>query len=151
MARKRKELFEEMEFSDAKYAKLVMDECNGKLTRNTVGIVCSLFVPIIDILAVNYLTDYFVYVMIALALIVYIIGGGLGAALKSLFAITSIAWCIIPFFPIDLAVAAIAFCLFGGMLLVLPIVFVLINRHQINLDKKTAKRYLASMKPTTNK
>ena len=152
MAKEKKPLFEKMVFDDAQYAQTILDDCETKLERNKIGVIVALLVPIIDIVVAVVSVMYFpgsepFTFFLFLAVVSYIIGGGLKTTLNLVWKVTSISWFVFPIFPIDLAIAAIAFCFSGMIALFLPIVFVLMTRYQLTLDRDAAKQYLSCFKP----
>ena len=152
MTKEKKPLFEKMVFDDAQYAQTILSDCETKLERNKIGIIVALLVPIIDIIiaVISSLSevgiDLFSFFFM-LAVVSYIVGGGLKMALKLVWKVTSISWFVIPIFPIDLAIAAVAFFISGAVALFLPVVFVLMTRYQLTQDRDAAKQYLSCFKP----
>ncbi len=149
MAKEKKTLFEEMEFTDANIAKETLDKCEEKLSRNKIGVIVALLVPVLDIaiptilMALGAAEDVGFTIWIIVALAAYLIGGGLLPALKLVWRVTWFAFVIIPIFPIDFLIGAVAFCISGAIALFLPIIFVLMTKHQITMDRDAAKAYLA--------
>ena len=124
-----------------------MSDCDKKLKRNTIGLIIGALVPVIDAIATVVLTkldngDAAVGVWFAVALVAYILGGGLGSAIKFVFKLSHIAWLIFPIFPVDIAIAGIVFFIAGGVALFLPVVFILMARHQLKLNKNAAEYLL---------
>lgn len=145
-------LFEEMTFDDVLFAQNTLEECETKLNRNKIGMIFAAAVPVIDMFATVIMDklgmiDSVIGVWIAIAVVAYLIGGGLGKSLKMVWKVTTIGWFIIPIFPIDLGIAATALCMSGAVALFLPIVFVFLTRIQIGRNKKAAEQYLACCKP----
>ena len=77
----------------------------------------------------------------------YLIGGGLGKAIRSAWNLAVVGWFLIPFFPIDLFLGAAAF--FAALLCFcfVPLVFVLINYCQNAADLREARKYMSYYKP----
>ena len=152
MRNERRELFEEMTFDNVLFAQNTLEECETKLNRNKLGMIVAAVVPVFDVIATAIMEnlgmgDSAFGVWFAAAVLAYLIGGGLGKSLKMVCRVTTVAWFIFPIFPIDLGIAAAAFCMSGAVALFLPIVFVFLTRIQISRDKKTAEQYLACCKP----
>lgn len=151
MRNKRAKLFEDMQFDNALFAQNTLQECEEKLNRNKIGMIVAALVPVVDVIITMLfealgMGDAAFGAWVAAAVVAYLIGGGLGKSLKMVWKVTTVAWFILPIFPIDLGVAAAAFCLSGGVALFLPITFVFLTRMQINRDKKAAEQYLACCK-----
>ena len=98
------------------------------------AIILSLLVPIIDFVLFWIFEqlgcgDITIGVCVVVAVIVYLLCGGLWPALRMVWNATTIVLGIIPFFPFNLLFAAAAFCITGAIAVFLPIVFVLWNRY----------------------
>lgn len=152
MKKERREFFEEMTFDDALFAQNTLEECDRKLNRNKIGIIVSLLVPVLDIITTVIcenlgMRDSVFGIWCAFAVAAYLIGGGLKSSLKMVWNVTYHSWLLLPIFPMDLCIGAAGFCMSGAVALFLPIIFVLLTRHQINCDKAAAEQYLACCKP----
>lgn len=150
----KKQVFTEMRFDDAQYAQLVVEECNVKMKRNLIGIIISLFVPIIDAIVLTFVNDDNLVIVLGIIAVVligtYLIGGGLSYALKTLWRVTRFSFFVIPIFPINLLIAWIAVGFTGLVAIFLPIVFILFNRYQIYKDRKAARTFLECCRTTDN-
>lgn len=147
MKKEKKQLFEQEQFADAVAAQAYLTDCNKKLERSKIGLIVAALVPVIDAIAASILNkmgngDAAFGVWLVVAIVAYLIGGGLGTALKLVLRVTSVAWFIFPIFPIDIAIAIGAFCIAGAVALFLPVIFVLMARHQLKLNKEAAEYIL---------
>lgn len=154
MKKEKPKFYEEMVFDDVQYAKNAYDNCTKKLQKNKIGIIVSLFAPVVGIIFMNLMssgdTDPFVWLFIPtgiVAVISYIIGGGLLTALKIIWKVTSIAFWVVPTWLFGAIAAWVAFCLTCFVACWFPVVIVLIERYFISKDRKAAEEYLNCCKP----
>ena len=152
MAKKEKqEFFEEMEFDNVSYAQDMKEECERKLQKISLGLKIAAVSTVFSVLMLfpfnSNVTDIFMLLAIVGAIVSYIIGGGLGTALKAAWKICVVGWFIIPIFPVDLALAMFAFIVACCAFFFAPILFVWINNHQVKKDYQAALKYLSYYKP----
>lgn len=147
MAKKQKaKLFEEIQFEDLERAKRAVTFAKINQIRILVGFIIAIVSTVFTAIAILGNTEdpaFFAIIACIVAIPAYIVGGGIGKALKIALNITKIGWCLIPVFPADLLIAI--GCLFFSVigLLFVPIIFVGLNyiQHKKNLDAATS--YLA--------
>lgn len=152
MSNEKKAFFEEVSLSDAMAAQTLKDECERKLERGKIGMWVAAAVPLIDALCVWILMsleldDLLLAVLVVVALAAYILGGGLVSALKMVWKVTWTAYRIIPIFPWDLLVGFCALAFAGGIALMFPIIFVLLSRYQLTMNKEAAEKFLQMSQP----
>ena len=141
MKKEKKPLFEQVQFADAVAAQAFITDSEKKLARGKIGLIVAALVPVFDIIIANILSDGDVAVGLwfVAAIAAYIVGGGLGSALKFVLKLTYYCWVFFPIFPIDFAIAIFAFFMAGAVALFLPVVFVLLTQHQLKKNKEAAE------------
>lgn len=149
MAKKKKEkakLFEAVQFEDVARAQRAVTFAKINQIRILIGLAIALVATGLSAYGLwgnSENAPLFFCFACMLAIPAYLIGGGIGKALKVAWNITKIGWFLIPFFPADLLLA-IGFFIFSLVgLLFVPIIFVGMNfiQHKKTLD--AAKSYLA--------
>lgn len=148
MAKKKKEkvkLIESVQFEDLEHAKRTVTRAKINQIRILIGLVFAVISTGYTVYGLlgNPADTTWVGFSIILAIPAYLIGGGIGKALKAAWNITKIGWFLIPVFPADLLLAIGFFFVSVFLFLFIPIVFVGLNyvQHKKTLD--TAKSYLA--------
>lgn len=148
MAKENKPLFEKMEFNDVQYARDMMSGCEAKLAKcqkampfAAVGTLCGVPAFIFNGAAPR-LTSVLLFVAIVLSIIAYSTGGGIKIAISWAWKICKFGWYVIPFFPVDLVVAVVAFVVAVMGFFCAPLLFVWLNKRQITQDYEAAKQYL---------
>ena len=146
MAKKRKkkaELFETVQFQDFERAKREVSFAKINQIRILIGFLLAVLATYISFTGMQNQSDGALVGGGFLGFFSYIIGGGLGKAIKTAWSITKICWFLIPVFPLDLGLALLGgvFAFYG--LMFVPVIFVGMNyiQHKRTLD--AAKRYLA--------
>lgn len=146
MAKKQKKkatLFETVQFRDLKEAKRAVTYAKINQIRILIGFVLAVVATYLSYTGMTNQSDGALVAGGFLGFFSYIVGGGLGRAIKTAWNITKICWFMIPIFPLDLGLALLGgiFSLYG--LMFVPVLFVGMNfiQHKKTLD--TAKRYLA--------
>ena len=143
MKKEKKPLFEQVQFADAVAAQAFITDSEKKLARGKIGLIVAALVPVFDIIISIILRDSAGDVAVGLwfvaAIAAYIVGGGLGSALKFVLKLTYYCWVFFPIFPIDFAIALFAFFMVGGVALFLPVVFVLLTQHQLKKNREAAE------------
>ena len=146
MAKKRKEkiqFIEKVQFQELEHAKRVVTLAKINQIRILIGLVFALVATGFTAFGlwgdVADPVEQFCYAGF-LAVPAYLIGGGIGRALKSAWKITQIGWFLIPIFPVDILVAIAFFfaSLFGFFFI--PVIFVGLNflQHKRTLDAAKA-------------
>lgn len=146
MAKKQKKkatLFETVQFQDLKEAKRAVTYAKINQIRILIGFVLAVVATYLSYTGMTNQSDGALVAGGFLGFFSYIVGGGLGRAIKTAWNITKICWFLIPIFPLDLGLALLGgvFSLYG--LMFVPVLFVGMNfiQHKKTLD--AAKRYLA--------
>ena len=149
MAKKQKEkvsLFETVQFEEFEHAKRVVTLAKINQIRILIGLVIALISTGFTAYGIfgNVEKPESVFITACIiAIPAYLIGGGIGRALKLAWSIAKFGWFLIPVFPADLGIGAIFlfFSIIG--LLFVPVIFVGLNyiQHKKTLD--AAKSYLA--------
>ena len=148
MARKQREktkLIESVQFEDFEQAKRTVTLAKFNLIRILIGLAFALAATCFTAYGLfgNPESNTWAGVAFFLAIPAYLIGGGIGKALKAAWKITKIGWFVIRVFPLDilLAIAFFIFAIFGFMFI--PVIFVGLNYIQHNKTLNAAKSYLA--------
>lgn len=144
MAREREEVFETPQFNDAKYAQDVKENAERKLQRIKIGLIISLVSTVSSVLLFMELTpfsDILFFLSFFGSIVAYMVGGGIGMAIKSAWKVAKIGWLITPF-PIDIftGLAAMMFSILGFFFI--PLLFVAMNYDQYKKEYKEATEYL---------
>lgn len=147
MAKKAKEkkkatLLETVQFQDLKRAKREVSFAKINQLRILVGFLLAIVATYLSFKGLMDQSEIWVGGFF-LGVLSYLIGGGLGRAIKTAWNITKFCWFVIPFFPMDviLALCGFGFSLYG--LMFVPVFFVGLNYLQHKKTLEAAKRYLA--------
>lgn len=145
MARKQKKkatLFQTVQFKDFERAKRAVTFAKINQIRILIGFVLAVVATYLSFTGLTNQTEAWVGGFF-LGAFSYIIGGGLGMAIKTAWNITKICWFLIPVFPMDLVLALAGGVLSLYGLMFVPVFFVGMNfiQHKRTLD--AAKQYLA--------
>ncbi len=149
MARKQKEkikLIETVQFEDVERAQRAVQLAKFHHIRVLIGLGISISSTIFVACALwgdPAVSSTFWGVGALLALLAYMVGGGIGKAIKAAAKITKFAWFIIPVFPADVLCAIGGFILSVYAFLFVPIVFVGLNYIQHRKTLEAAEAYLA--------
>lgn len=146
MAKKEKiSIIEEVQFSDLDHAKRSVTFAKINQIRILIGFVFAAIAMVFTIIGIANKEEFFTgsyLVAFALAIPAYLVGGGIGKALKTAWKITKFCWFLIPVFPVDILIALMGFffSIFG--LMFVPVIFVGLNyvQHKNTLD--AAQSYL---------
>lgn len=145
MAKKKKEkvqLIETIQFQDLKQAKRAVSMAKINQLRILIGFLIAVGATCITLTSLKNGTEMWVAGFF-LGFLAYLVGGGIGRAVKTVWKLAKVGWFLIPIFPIDLlfGFAFLVLGLYG--LMFLPVIFVGLNfvQHKKTLD--AAKRYLA--------
>ena len=147
MGKKEKISFiEEVQFKDLEHAKRSVTLAKVNQIRILVGFVIAAIAMVFTIIGIankdSFPSGSFTTAFI-LAIPAYLIGGGIGKALKVAWKITKFGWFMIPVFPADILFSVAFFFISIFFLLFVPVIFVGINyvQHKKTLD--AAQSYLA--------
>lgn len=157
MAKEKATLYEEMEFDNVQYAVDVVNAHKVMYNKAKKGLHLSIFAtlytifgfPIIGSLLSSILGNLGFEIALISALCFslasYIIGGGLGTAIKWAFKLGAFGWIILPF-PWDLITGFLLMGCSAMFFFFVPVIFVYMNYRQINMDYKAAKKYISYYK-----
>lgn len=149
MARKKRErtkLVEDVQFKDFEQAKRAVTLAKVNQIRILIGLVIALVATGLTAYGIlGDAEDPVMYIGLApfLGVVAYLVGGGIGNALRTAWKITKIGWFLIPVFPVDLLLGIAFFFISIFGLLCIPAVFVGLNYLQHNKTLQAAKSYLA--------
>ncbi len=76
------------------------------------------------------------------AVTAYVLAGGVGKAFKAVWKVAKFGWFVIPYFPMDLFIGALAAGMAAYFFICVPIVIVLISLKQTKRDVMHAYEYL---------
>lgn len=141
--KKKASLFETVQYKDFERAKRAVKFAKVNQIRILIGFLLSIVATYLSFKGLADQSEIWVGGLF-LGIVSYLIGGGIGRAIKTAWNITKICWFMIPFFPLDLGLALLGFIFSLYGLMFVPIFFVGMNyiQHKRNLDE--AKRYLAA-------
>ena len=151
-AKEKKGLFENMEFNSAQYAHDVAEEMETKAKKAkralpiaAVGSICGVLGLAMDIDT----SGGFLLVVAAflIAIVSYVLGGGILVGVKWVWRITVFGWFIIPVFPIDIVVGIFALIIALYGLCLFPIIAVSLNYRQLCKNREDALTYLKYCQP----
>ncbi len=86
---------------------------------------------------------------IILSFVAYIAGGGILEALASAWTICKWGWFLCPIFPVDLAVAYVAFVVAVFLFFFVPIVFVWVRKNGLVEEYSRIKKYISDQEYST--
>lgn len=141
-AKKKATLLETIQFQDLKRAQREVSFAKINQIRILIGFLLSILATYLSFKSLAEQSEMWVAGFF-LGILSYLIGGGLGRAIKTAWNITKICWFVIPIFPLDLGLALLGFIFSMYGLMFIPVIFVGLNyiQHKRTLD--AAKRYLA--------
>ena len=149
MKKEIEKLFEEKQFDNAQYAQDELQECLRKKAKCKKGLIFAIVGTACSL--VGYMMekygDYKIAVMVLtiaviIAIVSYIIGGGLGLAFATAGKICKVGWFLVPIFPWDIFTGLVALFIAVMGFLFVPVLFVWINYHQVCKDYDAAEKYL---------
>ena len=124
---KKVKLIEEAVFESVETAQREVKFAKVNMIRTLIGTAFAVLSTILLLIAL-FGQDSQYYVFAALpAIPAYLIGGGIGKAVKAAWKITKIGWFLIPVFPADVLLAIAFFFLSLFVFFYLPIIFVGLN------------------------
>ena len=147
MAKKKREkitLIEQVQFEDVERAKRAVSLAKVNQIRILIGLVFAVIATGFTIFGLFGKGDgSWLATTILCAIPAYLIGGGIGKALKAAWKVAKFGWFLIPVFPIDLLIGLVGLIWGGFAFFCVPVFFVGINfiQHKRTLD--AAKAYLA--------
>lgn len=161
MAKREKEpIFTKMEFNDAQYAMDVKQKSEAKLQKVKIGLMIAAVAQLAWTLLfmIHHIPTPLDYIICFIALggtvAAYIVGGGLGAALKVTWRISKgigwFGWCCVPF-PADIftgiALSLMSVMMIPALFIFIPLALVFCNFIQVKKDFKAAEEYLKYCTP----
>ena len=146
---KKVKLIEEAVFESVETAQREVKFAKVNMIRTLIGTAFAVLSTILLLIAL-FGQDSQYYVFAALpAIPAYLIGGGIGKAVKAAWKITKIGWFLIPVFPADVLLAIAFFFLSLFVFFYLPIIFVGLNYVEHKRAFKSAEAYLVQYAPYT--
>ena len=150
MAKKKKEevkLIEDAVFDSVEKAQREVKFAKINLIRTLIGAAFAVLSTILLLIALfGKDSNFYMYAALP-AIPAYLIGGGIGKAVKAAWKITKIGWFLIPVFPADVLLAIAFFFLSLFVFFYLPIVFVGLNYVEHKRAYNAAQAYLAQFAP----
>ena len=150
MAKKKKEedkLIEDAVFDSVEKAQREVKFAKINLIRTLIGAAFAVLSTILLLIALfGKDSNFYMYAALP-AIPAYLIGGGIGKAVKAAWKITKIGWFLIPVFPADVLLAIAFFILSLFVFFYLPIIFVGLNYVEHKRAYNAAQAYLAQFAP----
>lgn len=152
MAKKNVKIIETMEFDSYAQAKNMVQTAQKKRTRILIGLVIAAIATFCTVTAFmgNMENAHRMAYSIVLAFPAYLIGGGIGSALKTAANLAIWGWRITRF-PTDVFTGIFAFFASVFIFFFVPFIFVLMNFVKHNRDYLEAKKYLSYYRRTNSK
>ena len=152
MAKKKKEevkLIEDAVFDSVEKAQREVKFAKINMIRTLIGAAVAVLSTVLLLIALfGKDSNYYMYAALP-AIPAYLIGGGIGKAVKAAWKITKIGWFLIPVFPADVLLAIAFFILSLFVFFYLPIIFVGLNYVEHKRAFKSAEEYLVQYAPYT--
>lgn len=150
MAKKKKEevkLIEDAVFDSVEKAQREVEFAKINMIRTLIGAAFAVLSTVLLLIALfGKDSNYYMYAALP-AIPAYLIGGGIGKAVKAAWKITKIGWFLIPVFPADVLLAIAFFILSLFVFFYLPIIFVGLNYVEHKRAYNAAQAYLAQFAP----
>lgn len=150
MAKKKKEevkLIEDAVFDSVEKAQREVKFAKINMIRTLIGAAFAVLSTVLLLIALfGKDSNYYMYAALP-AIPAYLIGGGIGKAVKAAWKITKIGWFLIPVFPADVLLAIAFFILSLFVFFYLPIIFVGLNYVEHKRAYNAAQAYLAQFAP----
>lgn len=150
MAKKKKEevkLIEDAVFDSVEKAQKEVKFAKFNMIRTLIGAAFAVLSTVLLLIALfGKDSNYYMYAALP-AIPAYLIGGGIGKAVKAAWKITKIGWFLIPVFPADVLLAIAFFILSLFVFFYLPIIFVGLNYVEHKRAYNAAQAYLAQFAP----
>lgn len=139
---KKVNLFEEPLFDSVEKAQREVKFAKVNMIRTLIGTAFAVLSTVFLLIALIGKDSQY-YVLAALpAIPAYLIGGGIGKAVKAAWKITKIGWFLIPVFPVDVLLSIVFFILSLFVFFYLPIIFVGLNYVEHKRALNAAEEYL---------
>ena len=152
MKKEKEQLFNDVKIDTVQMAKDILAESEVKLenvqkamkigTIATVGTVIGLILLATGGDIIADIGSLLLVVTAVISIISYIIGGGVGMAIKFAWKIGKIGWYILPIPLVDLAFALMVFFFALVGALYVPVLFIWLSSKQIKRDYEEAEEYL---------
>ena len=150
MAKKKKEevkLIEDAVFDSVEKAQREVKFAKINMIRTLIGAAFAVLSTVLLLIALfGKDSNFYMYAALP-AIPAYLIGGGIGKAVKAAWKITKIGWFLIPVFPADVLLAIAFFILSLFVFFYLPIIFVGLNYVEHKRAYNAAQAYLAQYAP----
>ena len=150
MAKKKKEevkLIEDAVFDSVEKAQREVKFAKINMIRTLIGAAFAVLSTVLLLIALfGKDSNFYMYAALP-AIPAYLIGGGIGKAVKAAWKITKIGWFLIPVFPADVLLAIAFFILSLFVFFYLPIIFVGLNYVEHKRAYNAAQAYLAQFAP----
>ena len=145
---KKVNLIEETMFDTVETAQREMKFAKINLIRILIGAAFAVLSAILLLVAlIGKDSQYYMFAALP-AIPAYLIGGGIGKAVKAAWKITETGWYLIPVFPADVLLAVAFFFLSLFAFFYLPIIFVGMNYIDHKRALKAAEAFLAQFAPS---
>lgn len=142
MAKKRHTILETVSFDSCAQAQDMVDRAGRTQLRLLIGLALSAAATVCTVLVLLGKADMSALVCpILLSLPAYLIGGGIGSALKAAKNIAVLGWVIVPF-PVDILVGLVTLFYALAAFFFLPFFFVFLNFRKHSRDMKQARKFL---------
>ncbi len=141
---KKASIFETAAFTDVINAQATIDAYDGKIKRIKIGLILcgvSFLLLVLCAYTVGIISNILFYGSLLTTLAAYIVGGGLGIAIRTALRIAGIGWIILPF-PLDIFTGLVTLIFSLTCFACLPVVFILINLLQTIRDKRHAEEFI---------
>ena len=137
------ELIETVGFESVEKAQREVKFAKVNMIRTLIGTAFAVLSTVLLLIAlIGKDSQYYVYAALP-AIPAYLIGGGIGKAIKAAWKITKIGWFLIPVFPVDVLLSIAFFFLSLFVFFYLPIILVGLNYVEHKRALKAAEAYLA--------
>lgn len=147
--KKKVNLIEETVFDSVEKAQREVKFAKVNMIRTLIGTAFAVLSTVLLLIAlIGKNSQYYTFALLP-AVPAYLIGGGIGKAVKAAWKITKIGWYLIPVFPVDVLLAIAFFFLSLFVFFYLPIIFVGLNYVEHKRALKAAEAYLVQCTPYT--
>lgn len=144
---KKVNLIEETVFESVEKAQREVKFAKVNMIRTLVGTAFAVLSTVFLLVALFGGNSQYYGIAVLPAVPAYLIGGGIGKAIKAAWKITKIGWCLIPVFPVDVILSIAFFFLALLMFLFVPIIFVGLNYVEHKRALNAAESYLVQYAP----
>ena len=137
------ELIETVGFESVEKAQREVKFAKINMIRTLIGTAFAVLSTVLLLIALfGKNSDYYMYAALP-AIPAYLIGGGIGKAIRAAWKVTKTGWFLIPVFPVDVLLSIAFFFLSLFAFFYLPIIFVGLNYVEHKRALKAAEAYLA--------